>query len=337
MTIPPEMDAVLCTGPGGPEVMALGRVPTPKPGPGEVLVRVAAAGVNRPDIMQRQGKYPPPPGAPDTMGLEIAGTVVALGEGTRGLALDDAVTALVAGGGYAAYCAAPATLCLPVPRGLTMIEAAGLPETVFTVWDNVFTRGRLASGESLLVHGGTSGIGTTAIQLAVARGARVIATAGTDEKCAFCRKLGAARAVNYRTGDFVAEAKAMTDGRGVDVVLDMVGGEYFARNVAALAVEGRLVSIATQRGAKAELDLVALMVRRLTLAGSTLRPRSVALKTAIAEAVRAQVWPLIEAGRVRSIVHATFPLARASDAHRLMESGAHTGKIILVAEGAGPV
>ncbi|MFN0042074.1 MAG: NAD(P)H-quinone oxidoreductase [Alphaproteobacteria bacterium] len=337
MTIPPEMNAVLCTGPGGPEVMVLGRVPTPKPGPSEVLVRVTAAGVNRPDIMQRQGAYPPPPGAPDIMGLEIAGTVTALGEGTHGLALGDRVTALVAGGGYAAYCVAPASLCLPVPRGLSMIEAAGLPETVFTVWDNVFTRGRLASGESLLVHGGTSGIGTTAIQLAVARGARVIATAGTDEKCAFCRKLGAARAINYRTGDFVAEAKAMTEGRGVDVVLDMVGAEYFARNVAALAVEGRLVSIATQRGAKTELDLVALMVRRLTLAGSTLRPRSVALKTAIAEAVRAQVWPLIEAGRVRPIVHATFPLARASDAHRLMESGVHTGKIILVAEGAEAV
>ena len=290
-------------------------------------MRVAAAGVNRPDVMQRQWHYPPPPGASDVPGLEIAGEVVASGPGAAGVA--GRVCALVQGGGYAEYCLAAAPLCLPVPAGMSDVEAAGLPETYFTVWTNVFERGRLAPAETLLVHGGSSGIGTTAIQLARAFGAAVYATAGSDEKCRVCEGLGAAECVNYREDDFVARIEAATDGRGVDVVLDMVGGDYFPRCLDCLAVEGRLVQIATQRGIKSEINLLKVMVKRLTVTGSTLRPRSVAEKTPIANALRERVWPLLEAGKARPIVHATFPLREAAAAHALMDSGAHVGKIVL--------
>ena len=323
------MRAVEIAQPGGPEVLRLAERPLPRPGPDEVLVRVAAAGVTRPDVMQRPGKYAPPPGASDVPGLEVAGTVDALGQGVEGWRTGDAVCALVSGGGYADYCAAPAAQCLPGPRGFGMVEAAAVPETFFTVWHNVFERGRLVPGETLLVHGGSSGIGTAAIQLARASGARVIATAGSAEKCAACERLGAERAINYREDDFVAAAKALTAGRGVDVILDMVGGDYTPRNLACLAVEGRLVQIAVQRGARAELDLLAVMQKRLTITGSTLRPRPVAEKAAIARALHERVWPWLESGRVRPVIHATFPLAQAAEAHRLMESGRHVGKIVL--------
>jgi putative PIG3 family NAD(P)H quinone oxidoreductase len=315
--------------PGGPEMLVPGTRPVPKPGPNEVLIKVAAAAINRPDVLQRQGKYPPPPGAPDTLGLDVAGTVAAAAPDVTWPKPGEAVCALVAGGGYAEYAVAPAPQCLPVPKGLTMVEAAALPETFFTVWTNVVDRARLQPGESFLVHGGASGIGTTAIQLAHALGSRVLATAGTPEKCAACEKLGAARAINYRTEDFVAVAKEATGGRGVDVILDMVGGDYTARNLQALADDGRLVQIAFLRGAKVELDLNAVMRRRLTITGSTLRPRPVAFKGAIAAALRAKVWPLLEAGRIRPVIHATFPLARAADAHRVMDADAHIGKIVL--------
>jgi putative PIG3 family NAD(P)H quinone oxidoreductase len=291
---------------------------------------MAAAGVNRPDVLQRAGKYPPPPGASDIPGLEVAGTVVATGSDATRWREGDRVCALVAGGGYAEYCTAPAVQCLPVPRGLTWVEAAALPETFFTVWTNVFERGRLAAGETLLVHGGSSGIGTTAIQLARAFGARVFATAGSARKCEACEQLGAERCINYRDEDFVTVVKTLTGGRGVDVVLDMVGGDYVARNLEALAVEGRLVQIAFLKGSVAPVDLFVLMRRRLTLTGSTLRARTPEEKGAIARPLEARVWPLIEEGRVRPVVHATFPLAAAADAHRLMESGAHIGKIVLV-------
>ena len=327
MPLPEKMTAIEITAPGGPEALAPAERPVPRPGPGEVLVRVAAAGVNRPDVMQRQGHYPPPPGASDVPGLEIAGEVVASGPGAAGVA--GRVCALVQGGGYAEYCLAAAPLCLPVPAGMTDVEAAGLPETYFTVWTNVFERGRLAPAETLLVHGGSSGIGTTAIQLARAFGAAVYATAGSDEKCRACEGLGAAECVNYREDDFVARIEAATDGRGVDVVLDMVGGDYFPRCLDCLAVEGRLVQIATQRGIKSEINLLKVMVKRLTVTGSTLRPRSVAEKTPIANALRERVWPLLEAGKARPIVHATFPLREAAAAHALMDSGAHVGKIVL--------
>jgi putative PIG3 family NAD(P)H quinone oxidoreductase len=303
----------------------------PQPGPGEVLVRVAAAGVNRPDVMQRMGGYPPPPGAPDIPGLEIAGAVAALGEGVSGLAVGDEVCALVAGGGYAEYCLAPAVLCLPVPKGLSLVEAAALPETFFTVWTNVFDRGRLVAGESLLVHGGSSGIGTTAIQLAVANGARVFATAGSAEKCKACEDLGAERAINYRAEDFAEVVKQATDGGGVDVILDMIGADYFARNVEVLATEGRLVVIAVMSGPKTEINLLQFMIRRLTLTASTLRPRTVAQKAVIAEALKDKVWPLIESGKVKPVMYRTFPLAEASRAHALMESSEHIGKIVLEA------
>lgn len=327
MPLPEKMTAIEITAPGGPEALAPVERPVPRPGPGEVLVRVAAAGVNRPDVMQRQGHYPPPPGASDVPGLEIAGEVVASGPGAAGVA--GRVCALVQGGGYAEYCLAAAPLCLPVPAGMSDVEAAGLPETYFTVWTNVFERGRLAPAETLLVHGGSSGIGTTAIQLARAFGAAVYATAGSDEKCRACEGLGAAECVNYREDDFVARIEAATDGRGVDVVLDMVGGDYFPRCLDCLAVEGRLVQIATQRGIKSEINLLKVMVKRLTVTGSTLRPRSVAEKTPIANALRERVWPLLEAGKARPIVHATFPLREAAAAHALMDSGAHVGKIVL--------
>ena len=314
---------------GGPDVLRVGDRPKPVAGAGEVLIEVAAAGVNRPDVMQRKGMYPPPPGASDIPGLEVAGTVVALGEGVASLAVGDQVCALVTGGGYAEFCVAPAVQCLPVPRGLTMIEAASLPENYFTVWTNVFDRGRLARGESLLVQGGSSGIGVSAIQVAHALGSRVFATAGSPAKCAACERLGAERAINYRAEDFVEVTKSATGGRGVDVILDMIGGEYVPREIAALAEEGRLVLISTMGGAKAEIDLRAVMGRRLSITGSTLRVRPVEFKGGIARSLRANVWPLLESGAVKPVVHATFPLERAGDAHRLMESSEHIGKIVL--------
>jgi putative PIG3 family NAD(P)H quinone oxidoreductase len=324
------MIAIEIRTPGGPEVLVAVERPTPVPADGEVLIKVAAAGVNRPDVFQRLGRYPPPPGASDIPGLEVAGTIEQLGAQVRDWRVGDEVCALVAGGGYAEYCAAPAPQCLPAPRGLDLMAAAAIPETFFTVWTNVFARGRLQAAESLLVHGGSSGIGTTAIQLARARGARVFATAGSAEKCAACERLGAERAINYREADFVAVVRELTGGRGVDVVLDMVGGEYFARNVEALAVEGRLVEIATLHGVRAELNIQTIMQRRLTVTGSTLRARPVADKGAIATALMQQVWPLIESGAVKPVIHATFPLRDAAEAHRVMESGVHIGKLVLV-------
>ena len=306
------MRYVYFDGAGGPEVIRIGTKEAPKPGPGQVLIEVAAAGVNRPDCMQRLGVYPPPPGESEVPGLEVAGRIVALGEGVAAPRLGDEVCALLGSGGYAEYALAAAPLCLPVPKALSLIEAAGVPETYFTVYDNVFTRGRLKAGETLLVHGGSSGIGSTAIQLAKAFGAVVIATAGSDEKCAFCRTLGADLAINYRTQDFVAEVKAFTQGRGVDVVLDMVGGSYFARNLAVLALEGRLVQIAAAEGGVIEkFNLWTMLTKRLTLTGSTLRARTVAQKAEVARALRENVWPLLEAGKVKPVIHATFPLEQA--------------------------
>ena len=329
ITIPAQMHHIAMEAPGGPEVLVLATGPVPRPATGEVLIRVAAAGINRPDILQRTGNYPPPPGASPILGLEVSGTVVALGAEVTGWHEGDAVCALVAGGGYAEYCVAPAPQCLPVPKGVALVDAAGLPETFFTVWTNVFDRGRLAAGESFLVHGGSSGIGTTAIQLARAFGARVFATAGSPEKCAVCRDLGAERAIDYRQEDFVAVLKEATQGRGVDVILDMVGGPYVEKNLRSLALEGRLVQIAFLQGSKVTLDLAHLMMRRQTITGSTLRPRPVAEKAAIARNLRDKVWPLIEAGKVRPVIDRTFPLAEAAAAHRLMESSAHIGKILL--------
>jgi NADPH:quinone reductase len=323
------MHHIAMAAPGGPEVLVLATGPVPRPAAGEVLIRVAAAGINRPDILQRTGNYPPPPGASPVLGLEVSGTVAALGAEVTGWHEGDAVCALVAGGGYAEYCVAPAPQCLPVPKGVALVDAAGLPETFFTVWTNVFDRGRLATGESFLVHGGSSGIGTTAIQLARAFGARVFATAGSPEKCAVCRDLGAERAIDYRQEDFVAVLKEATQGRGVDVILDMAGGPYVEKNLRSLALEGRLVQIAFLQGSKVTLDLAHLMVRRQTITGSTLRPRPVADKAAIARNLRDKVWPLIEAGKVRPVIDRTFPLAEAAAAHRLMESSAHIGKILL--------
>jgi putative PIG3 family NAD(P)H quinone oxidoreductase len=316
-------------GAGGPEVIRLETAPVPQPGLGQVLIEVAAAGVNRPDCLQRAGGYPPPPGATNVPGLEVSGRIVAVGEGIDGLKVGDEVCALVASGGYAEYCVADAALCLPIPGPLSLLEAGGIPETYFTVYDNVFTRGRLAAGETLLVHGGSSGIGSTAIQLAKQAGATVYATAGSPEKCDFCRSLGADVAIDYRDKDFVEEIRQLTDKRGVDVILDMVGGPYIARNVSILAVEGRLVQIAFLQSSKVEIDFMPVMLRRLTITGSTLRPRSVALKAKIADALRQNVWPLLERGAVRPIIHATFPLEQAREAHELMESSAHLGKIML--------
>jgi putative PIG3 family NAD(P)H quinone oxidoreductase len=334
-TVPRTMRAVEIDHPGGPEVLRLVERPTPEPGLREVLIRVAAAGVNRPDILQREGQYAPPPGAPDLPGLEVAGRVVAHGKEVEDWPEGALVCALVAGGGYAEYCAAPSPQCLPVPKGLDLVQAAALPEAVFTVWTNVFERGRLSAGDTLLVHGGASGIGTTAIQMARARGVRVLATAGTPEKCAACEGLGAERAIDYRREDFAAVVKEITAGRGVDVILDMVGGDYLPRNIASLAVDGRLVQIAFLHGPRSEIDLAPVLHRRLTLTGSTLRARKVEEKGRLARAVRENVWPLIERGQVRPIVHATFPLAAAAEAHRLMESGAHVGKIVLVVQAGG--
>jgi len=326
-----SMRYVYFDGAGGPEVIRIGAAEAPAPGPGEVLIEVAGAGVNRPDCMQRLGVYPPPPGESAIPGLEVAGRIAALGPGVEGLRVGDEVCALVGSGGYADYCVAAAPLCLPVPKALSVIEAAGVPETFFTVYDNVFTRGRLKAGETLLVHGGSSGIGSTAIELAKAFGATVIATAGSDAKCAFCRTLGADLAINYRTRDFVAKTKAFTQGRGVDVVLDMVGGSYFARNLSALALEGRLVQIAAaESGVIEKFNLWTMLTKRLTITGSTLRARTVAQKAEIARALREKVWPLLEAGTVKPVIHATFPLGEARQAHELMESSAHTGKILLL-------
>jgi NADPH2:quinone reductase len=330
MPLPTRMKVVEITTPGGPEVLALRERAMPSPREGEVLIRVAAAGVNRPDILQRRGLYPPPPGASDVPGLEVAGHVVAVGTDVQGFREGDAVLALVSGGGYAEYCVAPAPQCLPVPKGLDLVSAAAMPETFFTVWTNVFERGRLRAGETLLVHGGASGIGTTAIQMARAFGARVLATAGSARKCAACRDLGAEAAFDRTREDFLAAALEATGGRGVDVVLDMVGGDYLPRNVAALAEGGRLVQIALVRGTSGELDLRAVMQKRLVVTGSTLRPRSVAEKGAIAEALRRDVWPHVEAGRIRPVVEATFPLGEASAAHRLLEANDHVGKVVLV-------
>ncbi len=317
---------------GGPEMLVMVERPTPEPGANEVLVHVAAAGVNRPDVLQRKGMYPPPPGASDLPGLEVSGTIARVGPGVTTWRQGDQVCGLVSGGGYAEYCIVPAPQCLPLPRGVDLVHAAAIPETTFTVWTNVFERGRLAAGESILIHGGSSGIGTTAIQLAKARGAQVFATAGSADKCRACEQLGAERAFNYRDTDFVAAVKEATNGRGVDVILDMVGGDYLQRNVEALAIEGRLVMIGRQRGMKSELDIMPILRKRLTLTGSTLRTRSVAEKGALAAAVHEHVWPLFAAGRVRVIVHQTFPLAQASDAHRLMEESSHIGKLVLLVQ-----
>jgi NADPH2:quinone reductase len=327
--LPATMTAIAISESGGPEVLKPEERPVPAPDEREILVKVAAAGVNRPDVLQRKGLYPPPKGASDIPGLEIAGTVVAAGLGAERFAVGDAVTALVAGGGYAEYCAVHETNALPVPGDQSMIEAAAIPETFFTVWSNVFERGRLQPGEVLLVHGGSSGIGTTAIMLARALGSLVIATAGSTEKCALCERLGAARAVNYRDEDFVAAVNQVTDGHGADVILDMVGGDYIERNYAAAAVEGRIVQIAFLRGAKAEVDFLRLMLKRLTHTGSTLRARDVAFKAEIAEALEARVWPLIEAGAVRPVIDSTFPAEEANKAHARMETNAHMGKIVL--------
>lgn len=327
--LPDEMIVIEIPEPGGPEVLRPAKRPLPSPGSEEVLVKVAAAGVNRPDVMQRKGMYPPPPGAPDTPGLEIAGEVVAVGDAVSSIRVGDRVCALVSGGGYAEFCLAPAALCLPWPKGMDAVSAAALPETFFTVWTNVFDRGRLKKGERFLVHGGSSGIGTTAIQLAKAFGATVYATAGTAEKCKACEKLGADAAINYRREDFVQRIEALTDGKGVNLILDMVAGDYLPRNLKCLAVEGRLVQIALQNGPKVEMNLLPVMLKRLTITGSTLRPRSVAQKAEIAADLKAKVWPLLAEGKVKPVIHATFPLEKAAEAHALMESSKHIGKILL--------
>jgi len=327
--IPTEMTYIRIERPGPPEVLVPARMAIPAPGPGEVLIQVAAAGINRPDMLQREGGYPPPPGASDVPGLEVAGTVVAVGEGVGRWQVGQPVMALVISGGYAEYCVAPAVQVLPIPASLSVVEAGGIPETFFTVWSNVFDRGRLQEGESFLVHGGSSGIGTTAIQLAHAFGAKVLATVGSADKQRACEALGAQRAIDYRTEDFVAIVKAETGGKGVDVILDMVGGPYVERNLQALAVEGRLVQIAWRQGAKVQANFMPVMLKRLTWTGSTLRPRSVEQKGEIARALEAKVWPLLAAGRVKPLIHATFPLTEAAAAHRLMESSQHIGKIVL--------
>ena len=329
MTLPQNMRAVEIAKPGGPEVLRPTERALPAPKPNELLIKVAAAGVNRPDVLQRSGNYPVPPDASDLPGLEVAGEVVALGASVKSFKLGDEVCALVHGGGYAQYCVAPEVQALPVPKGLSLVEAASLPETFFTVWSNVYDRGKLAPGETLLVQGGTSGIGVTAIQMAAATGNRVFATAGSDEKCAACVRLGAEKAINYRTQDFAAEIKAATGGKGVNVILDMVGGDYVPKELKCLADEGRLVFIAFLRGPKTELDINEVMRRRLTLTGSTLRPRPVAFKGYVARNLREKIWPLIEAGRIKPEIYKTFALEQAADAHRLMESSTHIGKLVL--------
>ncbi len=323
------MKAIEITTPGEPDVLKPAERPMPAAAPGEVLIQVKAAGINRPDCLQRRGRYPVPPGASDIPGLEVAGVVTALGEGVTGFKPGDEVCALLAGGGYAEYANVPAEQCLPVPKGLSMVEAASLPETFFTVWSMVWGRGQLAEGETLLVHGGSSGIGVTAIQMAKALGHTVFVTAGTDDKCEACRALGADAAINYRTQDYAKEVKDLTKGRGVDVILDMVAGEYVKRDIEALADDGRIVILALLGGHKGEVPFDPILRRRLTITGGTLRPRPVAFKGQVARDLKARIWPLLESGRIKPVIHATFPLEEASKAHALMESGAHVGKIVL--------
>jgi NADPH2:quinone reductase len=329
MPLPQKMRAVEISKPGGPEVLVPVERPVPAPKANEILIKVAGAGVNRPDVLQRTGNYPVPPDASDLPGLEVAGEVVACGNAVTMWRPGDSVCALVHGGGYAQYCVAPEVQALPVPKGFTPLEAASLPETFFTVWSNVYDRAGLKPGESLLVQGGSSGIGVTAIQMAAATGSRVFATAGSDEKCAACVRLGAEKAINYRTQDFAVEVKAATAGKGVNVILDMVGGDYFPRELKCLADEGRLVFIAFLRGPKTELDINELMRRRLTISGSTLRPRPVEFKGAIARSLREKIWPHIEAGRIKPVIYRSFPLAEAAEAHRVLESSRHIGKLVL--------
>jgi len=329
IALPDTMNVVEISEPGGPENLVMASRPVPEPGLGEILIKVVAAGVNRPDVAQRQGNYAPPPGASDLPGLEVSGTVAAVGSGVTDWAVGDEVCALTPGGGYAEYCLTPACHALPIPKGISLVDAGAMPETFFTVWSNVFERGRLQAGERILVHGGSSGIGTTAIQLANVLGARVFTTAGTQEKCRVCEELGAERAINYREKDFVAVLRDLTDGEGVDLVLDMVGGDYFSRNLSALRIEGRLVQIAFLAGPQAEVSLAPIMVKRLTVTGSTLRPQSIEAKAKIAANLRRTVWPLVEAGRVKPVMHASFPLAEAARAHQMMEDGDHIGKIVL--------
>lgn len=323
------MLAIEITEAGTPDVLKPVLRPAPTPLAQQVLIKTTAAGVNRPDLMQRRGLYPPPPGASDIPGLEVAGTIVALGTDVNRFKPGDAVCALVTGGGYAGYCLAHADLCLPIPAGLSQVEAAALPETFFTVWSNVFDRASLRAGETLLVHGGSSGIGTTAIQLAKAFGAKVFVTAGSDVKCRFCTELGADAAINYKTLDFVEEVSRLTDNRGIDIILDMIGGDYFPRNLKCLGFDGRLVQIAVQKGPKTELNLLSVMLKRLTLTGSTLRGRETAFKADIAKSLKNQVWPLLETGTIRPVIDKTFPLTEAKEAHERMESSQHIGKIIL--------
>jgi len=329
MPLPHSMRAIEITQPGGPEVLGLAERPIPPLSAQQVLIRVAAAGVNRPDAMQRRGVYPPPPGASDIPGLEIAGTVAALGDNVHHLSIGEPVCALVTGGGYAEFCAASAALCLPIPDGFDFIQAAALPETFFTVWSNVFDRAHLAAGETLLIHGGGSGIGTTAIQLAKAFGAKVFVTAGSDAKCEFCRQLGADAAINYQSQDFADQVRHLTDKQGVDVILDMIGGDYLPKNLKCLANDGRLVQIAIQHGAKAEVDLWQVMHKRLTLTGSTLRARDDLFKQQIAWKLREKVWPLLASGKIRPVIDSVFTLNDAGKAHERLESGQHIGKIIL--------
>ncbi len=326
---PAQMTAIGIVKPGGPEVLVPEIRPVPSPGPNEILIKVAAAGVNRPDALQRSGSYPPPPGASDLPGLEVAGEIAALGEGAGKYQLGDKVMSLVAGGGYAQYCVAHETIAMPIPDGFSMLEAGATPETLMTVWHNVFERGALRAGETLLIHGGSSGIGTMAIQVAKAFGARAIVTVGSKEKAAACLKLGADRAVNYTTEDFVAEVKALTGGGGAHVILDMVGGDYIGKNYDAAAIEGRIIQIAFLNGAKATVDFSKLMVKRLHHTGSTLRPRSVSDKAAMVGAIEADVLPLMREGRIKPLIDSSFPLEKAADAHRRMEAGAHIGKIVL--------
>ncbi|MBC7951698.1 MAG: NAD(P)H-quinone oxidoreductase [Rhodospirillaceae bacterium] len=327
--LPESMTCVEISQPGGPEVLRPATRPTPQPGKGQVVIKVVAAGINRPDVLQRAGAYPAPPGASDLPGLEVSGTIAALGDGVTAWALGDSVCALTAGGGYAQYVAVDARHCLPVPKGLDMIQAAALPETAFTVWHNIFERGQLQAGERVLIHGGAGGIGTTAIQMAKALGATVFATAGGAAKCKACVELGADRAIDYTAEDFVEVIKAETKG-GVNVILDMIGGDYIARNVRALAADGRLVSIAFLKGSTAEINFMPVMLKRLTLTGSTLRPQSDDAKARMAESLREKVWPQVESGNIRPVVHATFGLADAAEAHRLMEANTHIGKIVLI-------
>lgn len=332
MTIPETMQFIHLDGFGGPEVLKPASMAVPSPGDGELLIKVAAAGVNRPDVAQRMGQYNPPPGASPVPGLEVAGEVAAKGAGTSRFQIGDQVCALVAGGGYAEYCVAPELQTLPIPQGLSVLEAAGVPETYFTVWTNVFDRGHLTADETLLIHGGSSGIGTTAIQLATAFGATVYVTAGSAEKCEACINLGASHAINYRDEDFVEITKSLTDGKGVDLILDMVGGDYVDRNFDALAIEGRLVQIAFLGGAKIEANFLKLMLKRLTWTGSTLRPRSIAQKAEIARKLETRVWPLMASGKLKPIIHQTFPLKDAAVAHAAMEASDHIGKLLLVTD-----